>query len=93
MLTRIFLAGLALALAAPCTAGVVDAPTPFHVGQTMREFHPDVPRNWRGARLHGLRTTIWFPVDAAVPEQPHDIGPPGTPLISGSATGGRCDTV
>lgn len=49
----------------------------FHVGQAHRAIHPPVERHWRGASTEVLRTTIWFPVDPALPEQPHEIGPPG----------------
>ena len=84
MFTRTFLASLALAIAAPCPAQADNTLPPFHVGQTMRLFHPDVPRNWRGAQRQALRTMIWFPADPALTEQPHDIGPPGTAYFRGA---------
>jgi predicted dienelactone hydrolase len=65
------------------TPAIADAPAPFHVSETRREFIPAVPRNWRGAKTQALVTTIWYPVDASVPEQQHDIGPPGTPYFAG----------
>src|ERR1700722_10122281 len=64
-------------------AYAADASVLFHVGETMRVFHPGAPRNWRGAKTQALITTIWYPADAALAEQPHDIGPWGTPYFLG----------
>jgi predicted dienelactone hydrolase len=55
----------------------------FHVGQGDRQFHPTAPRNWRGAKTQVLATKIWYPVDPALPEQAHDIGPPGATFFYG----------
>lgn len=79
--------GLGLAAAMLSLAGTpayaVDAPASFHVGETVRVFHPAAERNWRGAQTQALVTAIWYPADAALAEQPHDIGPPGTPYFRG----------
>ena len=57
----------------------------YHVGQTSRVFHPGVARHWRGALHEGLTTTIWYPINASVPEVEHDIGAPGQPIFRGHA--------
>jgi predicted dienelactone hydrolase len=58
-------------------------PVDWHVGETVRAFHPAVARNWRGAQTQALVTRIWYPVDSSVPEAPHDIGAPGQPILHG----------
>jgi len=58
----------------------------FKVGVTMRDFSPAEPYDWRGAGLHALRATIWYPAAADAREQPQWIGPPIVPFVSaGSA--------
>ncbi|MFM0736129.1 alpha/beta hydrolase [Paraburkholderia xenovorans] len=71
---------LASASASAPTIAVAPA---WHVGETSRVFHPAVARHWRGARTEALVTQVWYPVDAAVPETPHDIGPRAHPLFVG----------
>ncbi|NJZ81629.1 lipoprotein signal peptidase [Ralstonia solanacearum] len=56
---------------------------PYRVGETMRKFHPESPRHWRSAQTQALTTTIWYPVDADLPEAPHDIGEPGRKTFRG----------
>ncbi|MFT4067139.1 alpha/beta hydrolase family protein [Paraburkholderia sp.] len=58
-------------------------PADWHVGETVRVFHPTVARNWRGAQTHALITRIWYPADAAQRETPHDLGAPGHPIFIG----------
>ncbi|MGF6602625.1 putative dienelactone hydrolase [Paraburkholderia sp. GAS448] len=76
-----FIAAFSTCAAAPAVAA--DIAPPYHVGETVRLFHPNVARNWRGAQTEGLLTTIWYPVDADLPEAPHDIGAPGAPIFRG----------
>lgn len=72
--------------AALCRADAAPAGQPgLHVGETTRVFHPAAVRHWRGARTQALVTHIWYPVDASVPEMPHEIGPPAHPLFHGHA--------
>src|SRR5689334_14344486 len=51
------------------------------VGAADRLFTPPEPYNWRGAKTHALRTTVWYPAAADAPMVDHDIGPPGSPLF------------
>lgn len=83
MFRSILIAGLALAIGGASSAPAADVPAVFHVAQSFRAFHPDIARNWRGAKIQALKTTIWFPVDPGTPQHPHDIGPPGTVFFSG----------
>jgi predicted dienelactone hydrolase len=55
----------------------------YHVGEAPRAFKPKVTRNWRGAKTERLVTTLWYPVDPGLAEQPHDIGAPGHPVFRG----------
>ncbi len=80
---RVLLLAVATLGLAGTPACAADAPASFHVGETMRVFRPAEQRNWRGAKTQALVTVIWYPVDAALAEQPHDIGPPGTPQFLG----------
>jgi len=82
MCRKLLLAVAMLGVAAT-SARAADRSAPFHVGETMRVFHPTVERYWRGARTQALATAIWYPVDAALAEQPHDIGPPDKPFFLG----------
>jgi predicted dienelactone hydrolase len=68
---------------AASAADTADATAPYHVGQVWRVFHPDVARNWRGARKEGLTTTIWYPVAPEIRESPREIGAPGDPIFRG----------
>ncbi|MGA7780866.1 MAG: alpha/beta fold hydrolase [Paraburkholderia sp.] len=85
---RIFLSALAFAsacwIAVACAADdATDSAAPYHVGETVRVVHPAVARDWRGAKTEALVTRIWYPVAAASPEQPREIGAPGAPLFRG----------
>jgi predicted dienelactone hydrolase len=60
-----------------------EPPVGWQVGETVRVFHPDVARNWRGAQTPALVTRIWYPADPGVREAPHDIGAPGHPIMQG----------
>jgi predicted dienelactone hydrolase len=84
MFHRNIAAGVVLAVAWISAAiGADDDAAPYHVGETARLFHPPIARHWRGAKTEGLVTRIWYPVDPAVPEVAHDIGPPGDPIFRG----------
>ncbi|MHC2437262.1 alpha/beta hydrolase family protein [Bradyrhizobium sp. USDA 4451] len=79
-----FLALWLILLAAPDLASAEDAV--FKVGVAKRDFSPAEPYDWRGATLHALRVTIWYPAVADAREQPQWIGPRIIPLVStGSA--------
>jgi predicted dienelactone hydrolase len=88
MIRQLLLASLTLGAAMGCMG---ETAPPFHVAQTVHQFQPEVNRHWRGARTQGLRTTIWFPVDANLDPQAEDIGSPGQhlfktyPLVVGAA--------
>lgn len=79
-----FLALLLALLAAPngaCGEDVV-----FRVGLTTRDFIPSEPYDWRGAKTHALRATIWYPAAAEAHEGPQWVGPRLMPFFSaGSA--------
>ncbi len=70
-------AALAAALCWADSACAAAPAAPYHVGETMRRFHPEAIRHWRGAETQALITMIWYPVDADLPETPHDIGESG----------------
>jgi predicted dienelactone hydrolase len=58
----------------------------FKVGVTARDFVPDEPYDWRGAKTHAIRATIWYPAAAGAREETQWIGPPVVPFFSaGSA--------
>jgi predicted dienelactone hydrolase len=80
---------VAAALLSLCALGVAvgqGGVAQFTVGVANRTFTVDKPYNWRGAKTHGLITTIWYPADEAAIERPQSIGPPGSPLfVAGSA--------
>ena len=87
MLRRCLAAALAaFVVGAACAA---EPTAPYHVGETSRVFRPQVERHWRGARTEALVTNIWYPVDAAVPETPHDLGEPSRPLFRGHPSAGN----
>ena len=71
---------LAALSAAPNVARADDAI--FKVGVTTRDFAPAEPYDWRGAKTHALRTTIWYPAAADAREEPQWIGPPIAPFVS-----------
>jgi predicted dienelactone hydrolase len=66
-------------------AALADSPAPYHVGATMRVYHPEIARNWRGAKTEGLVTRIWYPIDPSLPVVAHDIGAPGHQTFQGHA--------
>jgi predicted dienelactone hydrolase len=76
-------AGVVLAMAWIGSALAADDAASYHVGETERLFHPPAVRHWRGAKMEGLITRIWYPVGPDVPEVAHDIGPPGDPIFRG----------
>lgn len=79
-----FLALCLILLAAPDLGWAEDAI--FKVGVTTRDFIPPEPYDWRGATMHALRVTIWYPAVADAHEQQQWIGPRIIPLVStGSA--------
>ncbi len=57
------------------------------VGLVTREFTPAKPRNWRGAEMHMLHVTVWYPAAESAVETPQFIGPSDKPLFeAGKAT-------
>jgi predicted dienelactone hydrolase len=83
---------VAAALPSLCALSVTvrqGAAAQFKVGVAAPTFSVDKPYNWRGAKTPGFVTTIWYPADAAVVEQPQFIGTPGVPLfLAGNAAPG-----
>ena len=72
-LLRVLIAFACLALAPTLVRAQPKSGTSFRVGMAFRSYTPKEPYNWRGAKTHALRTTIWYPaVDSAV-EQPLQI--------------------
>jgi predicted dienelactone hydrolase len=77
---------LALSLILFALVNVARADAVFKVGVTTRDFVPVEPYDWRGARAHALRVTIWYPAAVDAREQPQWIGPSIVPFFSaGSA--------
>ena len=74
-----FLAGVAASALAGSRQHALAAS--LSVGAADRQFIPPEPYNWRGAKTHALRTTVWYPAAADAPMIDHDIGPPGSPLF------------
>jgi predicted dienelactone hydrolase len=62
-----------LSLAVSALRAEQEPPGSFRVGMAFRSFAPNEPYNWRGAKTHALRTTIWYPADASAAEQPLQI--------------------
>ena len=52
-------------------------PVQDKVGTVTREFTPAKPRNWRGAEMHTLHVTVWYPAAESAIETPQTIGAPG----------------
>jgi predicted dienelactone hydrolase len=68
---------------APAQAGSAhETASRFKVGVQYRTFTLDQPYNWRGAKTHGLITTIWYPAVSSAVETPQWIGDPKDPLFS-----------
>ncbi len=61
---------------------VAHADTVSKVGVTERDFTPAEPYDWRGAKTHVLRTTIWYPAAADAREEPQWFGPRLFPVFS-----------
>jgi hypothetical protein len=63
MLHRALAAGVLLAglWIGTALADSYDPHHPYHVGETQRVYHPDIVRNWRGAKTEALVTRIWYP--------------------------------
>jgi predicted dienelactone hydrolase len=77
---------LASALVFLVAINVAGADTVFKVGVATRDFIPAEPYDWRGAKTHALRATVWYPAVADAREEPQWIGPPIVPFVSaGSA--------
>jgi predicted dienelactone hydrolase len=73
----------ALSLSLILFAGnVVHADAVFKVGVTTRDFVPAEHYDWRGAKTHALRVTIWYPAAANAREEPQWIGPRIAPFFS-----------
>lgn len=49
----------------------------YKVGVAQRSFVPHGPYNWRHARTHALRATVWYPAAATSREEPQWMGEPG----------------
>jgi predicted dienelactone hydrolase len=72
-LLRVLFVFACLALAPTLVRTEQKSGTSFRVGIAFRSYTPKEPYNWRGAKTHVLRTTIWYPaVDSAV-EQPLQV--------------------
>jgi predicted dienelactone hydrolase len=56
--------------------------TVFNVGVTTRDLVPAEPYDWRGAKTHVLRTTIWYPAAAGAREEAQWVGPRILPFVS-----------
>jgi predicted dienelactone hydrolase len=83
-LVSLWLILLAALLAAADGARAGDAL--FKAGLTTRDFIPPEPYDWRGAKTHALRVSIWYPASAEAREEPQWVGPPVLPFFSaGSA--------
>lgn len=76
-----FAATLLLLSATQGTTAQKEGTVRFKVGVANRTFKVDKRYNWRGAKTHGLITTIWYPADRGAAEQPQSIGSPGAPLF------------
>ncbi|HZZ11358.1 MAG TPA: alpha/beta hydrolase [Paraburkholderia sp.] len=74
---------VACVLACCASAAVAADESGWHVGETVRVFHPAVARHWRGAQTQALVTRVWYPVDQTIAEAPHEIGAPGHPEFLG----------
>src|SRR5215469_11226766 len=55
----------------------------YRVGETQRGYHPEIARNWRGAKTEALVTRIWYPIDPSLPVVAHDVGAPGHQIFQG----------
>ncbi len=75
-----FLALCLVLVAMPNVARAYD--TIFKVGLATRDFVPTEPYDWRGAKTHALRATIWYPADADAREEPQWVGPRIVPLFN-----------
>jgi len=73
---------LALALILFASINGAHADAVFKVGVTTRDFIPAEPFDWRGARTHALRATIWYPATSEAREEAQWIGPRIVPLFS-----------
>ena len=69
-------------IAALPARGQENANSAFKVGVQNRTFTLDQSYNWRGAKTHGLITTIWYPAPVDAVEEPQWIGDPKDPLFS-----------
>lgn len=83
MHSRTLLLAALLGLAGWTSASAEPGPPAFHAGETSRTMRPAEPRNWRGSSAERLAVTIWYPVDAAIAERPHDVGRPDRPVFYG----------
>jgi predicted dienelactone hydrolase len=55
----------------------------YKVGVTQREFlRGDIAFDWRGAKTHGLVTTVWYPADARATETAQWVGDPPNAMAS-----------
>ncbi len=51
------------------------------VGTVSRDITPVKPRNWRGAEMHSLHVTVWYPAAESAIETQQTIGPADKPLF------------
>ena len=77
---RTRLLGLLLVLFAGGNLAHADAV--YKVGVSTRDFIPAGPYDWRGARTHTLRVTIWYPAAAEAHEEAQWVGPPVVKFFS-----------
>ena len=76
------LAACVLSLASVPASKAQERTSLFKVGIRYRTFTLNKPYNWRGAKTHGLITTVWYPAVPSAVEQSQWIGGPGKPLFS-----------
>lgn len=77
---------LAIALILLAAVSAAHAGAASKVGVTTRDFVPAEPFDWRGARTHVLRVTIWYPAASDAREETQWIGPRIVPFFNaGSA--------
>jgi predicted dienelactone hydrolase len=78
---------LAILIAFSCAsahAQTADAPA-FKVGIASRHVLPNGPYDWRGAGMHALLETIWYPADSGADVKPQRIPPVGTAIFEAAA--------
>src|ERR1700692_2090632 len=83
MCKRLAVPVLALVLALPALREArAQAPDgAFKVGIASRHLLPPEPYDWRGAGMHALLETVWYPADSGADVKPQRIPPVGPALF------------